>query len=137
LVPYLQNLWHGLESSFTPVILLGGLGLSAVARFADGLVILFAAHLVGVALDLPTAVFILAVGGLAGGASLLPAGIGAVELTTTGLLVFHGATGPNALTVALLARLFSLWLWVALGLGTAFLLRLPAFRAWFGVSAEP
>ena len=136
-VPHLQNLWNGLESSFTPSIILGGLCLSAIARFADGLVIFFAAHIVGVVLDVPTAVFILAVGGLAGGISLLPAGIGAVELTTTGLLVLHGATGANALTIALLARLFSLWLWVALGLGAAFLLRLPAFRAWFGVSAEP
>jgi uncharacterized membrane protein YbhN (UPF0104 family) len=136
-VPYVQNLWRGLESSFAPSIILGGLGLSTLARFADGVVLLLAAQIVGVALDLPTAVFILAAGGLAGGASLMPAGIGAVEVTTTGLLVLHGATGANALDVALLTRIFTLWLWVALGLGTAFLLRLPAFRAWLGVNAKP
>jgi uncharacterized protein (TIRG00374 family) len=130
-VPHLQNLWNGLETSFTVSQILGGLGLSALARFADGLVVLFAARIVGVELALPTAVFVLAVSGLAGGVSLLPAGIGAVETTMVGLLVILGATWSNALAIALLTRLFTLWLWVALGLATAFLLRLRALGAPF------
>ncbi len=128
LVPHLKNLWHGLESSFTLPQILGGLALSTIARFADGLVVLFAARMLGVELALPAAVLVLAVSGLAGGFSLLPAGTGAVETTMVGLLVLLGATLPNALAITLLARLSTLWLWVAFGLGAAFVLRFNAAR---------
>jgi uncharacterized protein (TIRG00374 family) len=131
LVPHLKNLWHGVEMSFTPTQILGGLALSAVARFADGLVVLFTAQMLGVDLELPEAVFILAVSGLTGGVSFLPAGLGAVETTMIGLLVLVGAAWSNAVTIALVVRLFTLWFWVALGLGVIFLLRLPALRAHF------
>jgi hypothetical protein len=46
----------------------------------------------------------------------------------TSLLVLLGATLPNALAVALLARLATLWLWVALGLAVAFALRFTSAR---------
>ena len=128
LAPHLKNLWRGMETSFTPTQILGGLTLSAIARFADGLVVLFAAQMLGVKLELPEAVFVLAVSGLTGGISFLPAGLGAVETTMAGLLVLVGAAWSNAVAVALVVRLFTLWLWVALGLGVAFLLRVPAFR---------
>ncbi len=123
-VPYAAGLWRGLDGSFTPRQILGGLALSATARFADGLVILFAARLMGLELALPVAVFILAVSGLAGGISLLPAGTGAVETTMVGLLAFSGITWQNALAITLLARLSTLWMWVALGLVLAFVLQL-------------
>ena len=128
ILPHLRNLWRGLESTFTVSQVIGGLALSTVARFADGLVILFAAHMVGVELPLAAAVFILGVSGLAGGISFLPAGTGAVETTMVGLLILSGATLPNALAITLLARLSTLWLWVALGLGVAFVLRLSSAR---------
>ena len=131
LAPHLKNLWHGMETTFTPTQILGGLALSAVARFADGLVVLFTAQMLGVELDLAEAVFVLAVSGLTGGISFLPAGLGAVEMTMAGLLVLVGAAWSNAVAVALVVRLFTLWLWVALGLVVAFLLRVPAFRTQF------
>lgn len=123
LLPHALNLWRGLKSGFTAAQILGGLALSVVARFADGLVLLFAARILGVDLMLPTAVFILAVSGLTGGISFLPAGIGAVETTMVGLLVLSGATWTNGLAIALLVRVFILWLWVTLGLGLAVVLR--------------
>ena len=123
-LPYLQNLWRGLEQSFTLRQIAGGLVLSSIARFADGLVVLFAAHMLGVELALPTAVLVLAISGLAGGISFLPAGTGAVETTMVGLLALSGATVPNALTITLLSRLFSLWMWVGLGLTVVFASRL-------------
>jgi uncharacterized protein (TIRG00374 family) len=126
--PHLANLWRGMETSFTSTQIVGGLMLSAIARLADSLVVLFAAQMLGVELELPEAVFILAASGLTGGISFLPAGLGAVETTMVGLLVLVGAARPNAVAIALVARLFTLWLWVALGLGVAFLLRLPLRR---------
>jgi len=127
-VPYLQNLWQGLRTSFTIHQILGGLALSALARFADGCVVLLIAQLLGVSLVLPAAIFVLAASGLAGGLSLLPAGVGAVETTMIGLLVLFGAPWSTALVIALLTRLVTLWLWVALGLTLAFLMYLPSLR---------
>jgi uncharacterized protein (TIRG00374 family) len=124
LVPHLRHLWHGLVTSFTLPQILGGLILSAVARFADGLVVLLAADVMGLELTLPTAVFVLAVSGLAGGISFLPAGIGAVETAMVSLLVLLGADWSDALAISLLARLSTLWLWVAVGLVLVFVLRL-------------
>lgn len=127
LAPHLKNLWRGLDTSIVPSQVLGGLAMSALARFADGFVVLFAARMVGVELTLPSAVFVLAVSGLAGGISVLPAGIGAVETTMIGLLTLFGASLPDALAITLLARLCTLWLWVALGLAMAFRMNLPSF----------
>lgn len=131
LAPHLKNLWHGLETSFTPTQILGGLALSTAARFADGLVVLLIAQMFGVELELPEGVFVLAVSGLAGGVSFLPAGLGAVETTMAGLLVLLGAAWSNAVAIALVTRLFTLWAWVALGLGLAFLLQLPSLHTRF------
>jgi uncharacterized protein (TIRG00374 family) len=128
-IPHLRNLWRGLQSSFTVRQMVGGIALSTVARLADGFVVLFAAHLLGVELPLPAAVLVLAVSGLAGGISLLPAGTGAVETTMVGLLVVLGATLPAALAITLLARLSTLWLWVALGLAVAFVMRFSSGKA--------
>jgi uncharacterized protein (TIRG00374 family) len=128
-LPHLINFWIGVKTSFTPSQIIGGLGLSTVARFSDGLVVLFAARMLGTQLTLPAAVFVLAVSGLSGGLSFLPAGTGAVETIMTGLLVVNGATLTNALAITLLARLATLWMWVAMGLGLAFALRLSALRA--------
>lgn len=136
LSPHLQDLWRGLDTSIAPSQILGGLSMSALARFADGFVVLFAARMVGVELTLPSAVFVLAVSGLAGGVSILPAGIGAVETTMIGLLALLGVSWTDALSITLLARLSTLWLWVALGLVLAFGLNLPSFGTWFKESKK-
>ncbi len=127
-VPHIENLGRGLEASFTPGQVAGGVALTSIARFSDGMVLLFAARMLGLDLAVPVAVFILAVSGLAGGISLLPAGTGAVETTMVGLLVLFGATLPNALAITLLTRLATLWMWVALGLAWAGLLQLANRR---------
>jgi uncharacterized protein (TIRG00374 family) len=135
-VPHVRNLWHGLKASFTLQQILGGLGLSALARFADGVVVLLTARMLGVELALPVAIFVLAVSGLAGGVSFLPAGIGAVETTMVGLLVLQGTPWSIALVITLLVRLGTLWLWVALGLILAFLTQLPSLQPQFKESKE-
>ncbi len=127
-VPALTKLWSGLESSFTVPQILGGVALTATARFFDGVVVHFAARMLGLNLPLPAAVLVLAVSGLAGGISLLPAGTGAVETTMVALLALLGASLPTALAITLIARLSTLWLWVALGLCLAFFLRLNSTR---------
>jgi uncharacterized protein (TIRG00374 family) len=125
---HIRNLWRGLDQSFTLTLIAGGLALSTVARFWDGLVVLLAARMIGVELTLPAAVLVLAVSGLVGGISFLPAGVGAVETTMTGLLLLLGADLPSAVTITLVARLSTLWIWVGLGLGMTFALHLTRVR---------
>ncbi len=124
--PHADNLWLGLHAGFTLKQIVRGLALTAVARFADGLVVLMTAQMMGVRLSLAEAVFVLSVSGLAGGLSMLPVGIGAVETAMTGLLAIMGAPLPAAITISLLTRLATLWIWVAIGLVLAVWLRLIA-----------
>jgi uncharacterized membrane protein YbhN (UPF0104 family) len=46
-----------------------------------------------------------------------------------GMLVITGVPLSNAVAIALVTRLFTLWLWVALGLVTVFRLRLAPVHA--------
>lgn len=123
-VPHLENLGRGMQATFTTRQIAGGLALSVLARFADGLAVYFIAQMVGVKLGLAASVFVLATSGLVGGASFLPAGIGAVEAAMTGLLLLFGARLSRAVAVTLFTRLVTLWMWVALGLVVAFLSRI-------------
>ncbi len=115
-LPHLLNVQGGFSQSLETRGLVAGLGLTAIARLADGLVVLLAAQMLGIGLGLPAAVLVIAVSGLAGGISLLPGGAGAVESTMVGLLMLLGAPFAAALSITLLARLSSLWLWVGIGL---------------------
>jgi uncharacterized protein (TIRG00374 family) len=124
LAPHLENLGRGMQSTFTARQIAGGLALSVLARFADGLAVYFMARMVNVNLGLAPSVFVLATSGLVGGASFLPAGIGAVEATMTGLLMLFNVRLSRAVAVTLFTRLVTLWMWVALGLVVAFLSRL-------------
>ena len=119
LVTQAEGTVSDLRSTATPRRLALGFFLTALARLADGLVLLFAAEMMGVPLALPVAIFVVAAGGFAGGLSLLPGGTGATEAAMAGLLMTLGATFAAALAITLLARFFTLWLWVGLGLGEA------------------
>lgn len=123
LLPYLRNVWRGMESSLTPRQLVAGLSLTALARVTDGLVLLLAAQMLGMTLALPVAIFVIALSGFAGGLSLLPGGAGAAETTMAGLLMLSGAPLATALAITFLARMSTLWLWVGVGLGMAFLVQ--------------
>ncbi|MGE5141675.1 MAG: lysylphosphatidylglycerol synthase domain-containing protein, partial [Rudaea sp.] len=129
LVPQVRTLTSDLRTAATPRRLASGLALTALARLADGLVLLFAAQMMGVPLALPIAIFVVAASGLAGGVSLLPGGAGATEAAMAALLVAVGASFATALSIALLARFCTLWLWVGLGLGEAFTYQLQPVQA--------
>jgi uncharacterized protein (TIRG00374 family) len=90
--------------------------LSVLARVCDALVLFALMRGLGLGLGAPVAIFVLGAAGLAGGLSMLPGGVGAVEASMAGLLVAFGAPGDLAIGAALLTRAFTLWLWVAVGL---------------------
>ncbi len=53
---------------------------------------------------------------LAGAASIIPGGLGGMEATITGLLIWRGMPAPMAFASAMLVRLATLWLTVLIGL---------------------
>jgi len=71
-------------------------------------------------LDLITCIGFYALAMIGGALSLLPAGLGGMELILTSLLVAHGADVAAAAQVTVLIRLLTLWWAVALG-GVCFL----------------
>ncbi len=134
LAPHTRNLWIGVKTGFTLKQIVRGVGLTAIARFCDGIVVLMTAQMMSVQLSLPEGIFVLSVSGLAGGFSFLPAGIGAVETAMTGLLVIMGAPLGSAVAISLLTRLATLWIWVAIGLALAVWLRMIAPSLYHGAN---
>jgi uncharacterized membrane protein YbhN (UPF0104 family) len=97
-------------------ILARNMVMSLAARTCDGLSLTWTAWALGV--DLPALAGVLALNssGALGGLSMLPGGIGVVEVSMSVLLAGFGAAPAAALAATLAARLFTLWLWVAIGL---------------------
>jgi uncharacterized membrane protein YbhN (UPF0104 family) len=113
--------------------LLIGLGIGFVAWTAEGV----AVYLILVGLGAPTsgtlllsAVFTLAISALLGGFSGLPAGIGAVELSMTGVLrTVIRLPGEMAATATLMIRFFILWFAVITGTLTVLIWRNMLFTS--------
>lgn len=90
--------------------------LSFVARTCDGLAVTWTAWALGIQIPLLGGVFALNSSGTLGGLSMLPGGIGVVEASMSVILAGFGATRAAALAGTLIARFFTFWLWVAVGL---------------------
>lgn len=106
------------------------LGITTVAWLSEGLGLWLICQGLGFVVPPGQAVFIYAAGTLVGSLSFLPGGLGGTEATLIWLLETLHMTRATAATAALLTRLFTLWLAVAVGL--AFFL---AFRHMF--QAQP
>jgi glycosyltransferase 2 family protein len=90
--------------------------LSFAARTCDGLALAWSAWALGIGIPLLGGVFALNTSGTMGGLSMLPGGIGVVEATMSLILAGFGASSAAALAATMLARFFTFWLWVAIGL---------------------
>lgn len=93
------------------------LPLSVVAWLAECLGLWLACRGLGFALPVTQAGFTYAAGTLVGSLSFLPGGLGGTEAVIIYLLKELGLDTPTAAAVALLVRLFTLWLAVVIGLG--------------------
>jgi len=91
--------------------------LSTVAWLAECMGLYVACHGLGFPVGWGEAVFIYAAGTLVGSLSFLPGGLGGTEATIIYLLTRLEMHGATAAAVALLVRLFTLWLAVLIGLG--------------------
>jgi uncharacterized protein (TIRG00374 family) len=131
------NQFHTLYESTYELLrmknLLIGLGIGFVAWTAEGV----AVYLILVGLGAPpsgilllSAVFTLAIGALLGGFSGLPAGVGAAELSMTGVLqIVVRLPEGMAATATLMIRFFTLWFAVITGTLTVLIWRNMLFTS--------
>lgn len=116
LVTILRQLWAGSTQLASPKVLGTALGAVVAARLGDVLVIYLVSQALGYPVPFTTAMLMLGLTGLAGGLSLAPGGMGAAEATLTALAVAQGIPLQSALTIALITRALTFWIWVVLGL---------------------
>ncbi len=90
--------------------------LSTIAWFCECLGLWVVCTGMGFPVSIGQALFVYAAGTLVGSLSFLPGGLGGTEATMIWLLGTLQITGATAAAVALLVRLFTLWLAVIIGL---------------------
>jgi uncharacterized protein (TIRG00374 family) len=130
-VKQLRTLYESTYELFRLKNLVIGVGVGLIAWSSEGLA--FFLVLIGLgaipSIELVlTAIFILALGSILGGASSLPGGLGAAEATMTALLLtLVGLSEDVAVTATLLIRFFTLWFGVSLGVLTVVIWRKMLF----------
>jgi uncharacterized membrane protein YbhN (UPF0104 family) len=105
-----------LETLFRPLPFMGYSLLSVVAWMAECLGLWLACRGLGWTIPTLDAVFTYAAGTLVGSLSFLPGGLGGTEATIIYLLQNLQMDAATGATVALIVRLFTLWLAVVIGL---------------------
>jgi uncharacterized protein (TIRG00374 family) len=112
---------HQSRNCHTPGRQIGSTLLSVLAWGLEGLAFYWILLAMKVDVTLTSAMFIYAVSMLAGALSFMPGGLGSAEAVMVTLLVSGGVGLPDAIAATVLLRLATLWL--AVGLGAAFLMR--------------
>jgi uncharacterized protein (TIRG00374 family) len=116
----LREAYEGAYQLFRPLPTLAAVALGAVAWLGEGLAFYLILLGLGAAPGtdlLVSAVFILAFSTAIGGASTLPGGLGAADVTIAGMLtLLVGLPVSTAAAATLLIRFATLWFGVVLGL---------------------
>ncbi len=119
---HLREFYEGAYALFRPPTTLAAVALGMAAWFGEGVamyLVLLGLGVPGGATTLAMAVFVLSFSTVIGAVSTLPGGLGAAELTMTGMLtLLLGLTPGQAAAAALLIRFATLWFGVCLGLLT-------------------
>ncbi|MBI4493528.1 MAG: flippase-like domain-containing protein [Chloroflexi bacterium] len=124
---HLRDLAYGSGRLLAPRPVAEALVVSVGARLCDAAALYWVARAFGLDLPPTEAMAVLGSAGLVGGLSLLPGGVGAVEVTMVGLLAALGHDLTGILGLVLVTRVLIFWQWVALGLGLA---------VWHGLARE-
>ena len=111
----LLNVLDEARACHRPGLLLSATALSLMAWTAEAWAFDLILRWMGWELPLAFAVFVYAIGMLAGALSFMPGGLGGAEIAMVTLLTWRGIPMPQALAATLLIRLATLWFAVALG----------------------
>ncbi len=112
----LEESMSSLSTLLSPGQTAFSLALTTVAWFCECLGLWIVCTGMGFPISVGNALFVYAAGTLVGSLSFLPGGLGGTEATIIWLLGILQITGATAAAVALLVRLFTLWLAVIIGL---------------------
>ncbi len=112
----LEDSLDSLSTLLSPSQTVFSLSLSTLAWFCECLGLWIVCSGLGFPVSVGQALFVYAAGTLVGSLSFLPGGLGGTEATIIWLLGILHITGATAAAVALLVRLFTLWLAVIIGL---------------------
>ena len=112
----LEDSMDSLGTLLSPSQTAFSLVLSTLAWFCECLGLWIVCSGLGFPVSIGQALFVYAAGTLVGSLSFLPGGLGGTEATIIWLLGTLQITGATAAAVALLVRLFTLWLAVIIGL---------------------
>lgn len=100
---------------FAPRVYLAGLALALAGWFAECLAFWLLLEALGAGVPLLAAVFVFCFAMVLGGVTLLPGGLGGMELASVALLVSLGMAAADAVAATAVIRLTTLWFAVALG----------------------
>jgi glycosyltransferase 2 family protein len=118
---WVKMLRHGLDAlqdsraSFQPKVFASGLIVGIIAWSANAASLYYIMHLVGFETAFPIALYIYSFSVLVGGLSFIPGGVGTAEAVMIALLIFHAMPEAQAVAVAIVHRLVTLWFSVLLG----------------------
>jgi uncharacterized membrane protein YbhN (UPF0104 family) len=116
---WLRLLLDGFRTVSGPRPLALAMLCACAARCCDATLFWVATGAVGLSVPLAGAALAFGLAGLTGGLLLLPAGVGAVEGSLVATVVALGGDASAALVAALIARCFTLWVWMPAGLWIA------------------
>lgn len=112
----LEGSMDSLGTLLSPSQTMISLFLSTVAWFCECMGLWLVCTGLGFPITIGNALFVYAAGTLVGSLSFLPGGLGGTEATIIWLLGILNITGATAAAMALLVRMFTLWLAVIIGL---------------------
>jgi uncharacterized protein (TIRG00374 family) len=110
-----ENFYTSSRELFNSKTLLPAVALSTAAWSLEGLSLFILAASLGQEISLIAALFIFGFSSVIGALSMLPGGLGATEISMTGLLISLGATRSGAVTLTILIRATTLWFGALVG----------------------
>ena len=104
------------KSCFTGKVILTGVSFGVLAWGTESIALMYILHLLGYDIGLLTTAFIYGFSLVVGGITLMPGGLGGVEITMMELLVINAVPSSVAVAATLVIRLTSLWFSVFIGI---------------------
>jgi glycosyltransferase 2 family protein len=111
----LQHMINYLSFTFRPDILTFSLALALMGWLAECFALYLLLFALGTPISLLSTIFIFSFSNIAGGLTMLPGGIGGVELTMVALLSLNNVPTDAATAATVVVRICTLWLGVTLG----------------------
>ena len=127
-IAYGFDVLHQASRCHRPGTLVPATLLSVTGWAAEAFAFFLILRWMGLEVDVAFAVFVFAIGMLAGALSFMPGGLGSTEGVMVGLLIWQGVALPEALAATILIRMTTLWFAVLIGVVATLFITTPKDR---------